>query len=100
MTIAYFVVARTKGNKVAKVSVCKFCGELTADDHEIKQACYYWFRQTKDSVWRIVYIGGDSSGARLWFHQIDTDPIDISQMDLSQFNFIEIKPPPEGGKQK
>lgn len=51
---------------------------------------YYWCRQKHERIWRICYIGQDSD-ERQWYHLLGCGPaVEVSQMDLSYFDWLEI----------
>lgn len=53
---------------------------------------HYWFRDKKEQIWRIVYVGNDPDNAQ-WLHFIGSPALEVSRMKLGCFEWKEIPKP-------
>jgi hypothetical protein len=59
---------------------------------QLETGKHYWYRQVHEKVWRTCYIAGDHDGVQQLV-ALGLPPLDVIEMGLSFFDFIEIAPP-------
>lgn len=59
---------------------------------QLETGSHYWWRHKLERIWRVCYIGNDHDDNQ-WLHPIDSPPTKLADMDLSCFDWQEIKQP-------
>ena len=59
---------------------------------QLETGKHYWYRQVHEKVWRTCYIAGDHDGVQQLVAP-GLPPLDVIEMGLSFFDFVEIAPP-------
>ncbi|MBW2690604.1 MAG: hypothetical protein JRC99_11820, partial [Deltaproteobacteria bacterium] len=59
---------------------------------QLETGKHYWYRQEREMIWRTCYVAGDHDNAQQSVAP-GLPPLDVIEMDISFFDFVEIAPP-------